>query len=111
VRWRFGSSLQPCRVVGADGTVAVVQLRRRGPAAELACLVSWGDPKAIDRLLVASARDAHADVVVRLGSPSLHRGFVGVPAMGPRLACLMLTDQPAPPLVDWHLTMADVALF
>ena len=110
-RWRFGSALQPCRVIGTGGLVAVVQLRTRGRARELVCLVAWGAARDIDRLLVETARAAEADVVLRLGRPSPSRGFIGVRALGPRLTCLMLADLTPPPLSEWQLTMADVALF
>jgi GNAT superfamily N-acetyltransferase len=111
VEWRFNSPLQPCRVVGHGSHVAVVQLRRRGRVRELVCMMSWGAQDAVDALLVQTAHDAGADVVLRLGPPALRRGFVGVRALGPRLTSVMLTDSPVPPLADWHLTMADVALF
>ena len=110
-RWRFGAALQPCRVIGADGTVAVVQVRARGAARELVCLCAWGAARDVDALLIAAARAAGADVVLRLGAPSIRRGFVGVRALGPRLTCLMLADAPVPPLAHWQLTMGDVALF
>lgn len=111
VRWRFGSPLQPCRVLGGGDTVAIVQARRRGRIAEFVCLASWGPSRAVDRLLVAGAREVGADVVLRLGRPAPSRGFVGVRRLGPRLTCLMLADRPAPGLEEWHLTMGDVGLF
>ncbi len=110
-RWRYGSPLQPCRVVGGGDTVAVVQVRRRGRITELVRLASWGDPADIDHLLVATAREVGADVVIRLGPARWRRGYIRVPGTGPRLTCLMLVDEPAPPLRDWHLFMGDVALF
>jgi hypothetical protein len=110
-RWRFGSALQPCRVVGGDGTVAVVQLRRRGATREMVCLSAWGAGGDVDALLVGAARDAGADVVLRLGAPALRRGFIGVRRLGPTLTCLMLADAPILPLADWQLSMGDVALF
>jgi hypothetical protein len=78
---------------------------------ELVCLSAWGTAGDVDALLVAAARESGADVVLRLGPQSLRRGFVGVRALGPRLTCLMLADEPVPPLCDWHLVMGDVALF
>jgi glycosyltransferase involved in cell wall biosynthesis/GNAT superfamily N-acetyltransferase len=110
-RWRFGSPLQPSRVVGRGDLVAVVQVRRRGQITELVGLAGWGNPGDIDRLLVASAREAGADVIIRLGPAKWRSGYIHVPRTGPRLACLMLADEPAPPFEEWHLSMGDVALF
>jgi len=110
-RWRFGSPLQPSRVVGGGDVVAVVQARRRGQVTELVRMASWGEPGAIDRLLVATAREVGADVVIRLGPAKWRRGFFRVPGTGPRLTCLMLADEPVPPADQWHLFMGDIALF
>ena len=111
VHWRFTSPLQPCRVVGKGDTFAIVELRQRGQVTELVRLVSAGDPREVDRLLLHTARAVGADVVLRLGRPALMRGFVGVPGAGPKLTCLMLADVPMPRIEEWHLFMSDVALF
>lgn len=109
--WRFGSALQPCRVLGSGKTFVVVEVRRRGVIVELVRMASFGPPRKVDRLLVRAAKDVGADVVIRLGWSAPWRGFVPVPGAGPRLTCLMLADEPMPELKDWHLFMGDVALF
>lgn len=110
-QWRYGSALQPCRVVGSGTTFAVVEVRRRGSILELVRMASFGPPRTIDRLLVRAAKEVGADVVIRLGWSAPWRGFISVPGAGPRLTCLMLADEPMPTLDEWHLFMGDVALF
>ena len=111
LRWRFGSSVQPCRVID-DGTAAVVVERRaRGDMLELDCLLALGDPRAVDRLLRRTLADAGADVVMRLGAPNPLAGFTPLPRTGPMLTCRMLRPDPVPRLADWHLSLGDVVLF
>jgi len=110
-KWRFGSALQPCRVLGSGTTFAVVEVRRRGSIVELVRMASFGPPRKVDRLLVRAAKQVGADVVIRLGWSAPWRGFFPVPGAGPRLTCLMLADEPMPALTEWHLFMGDVALF
>ena len=111
VTWRFGSALQPCRVVDDGKAAVVVERRRRGAVSELVCLLSLGQQRYVDRLLRSTMRDVGADTAIRLGSANLLGGFVSLPRVGPRLTCRMLRPDPVPPLHDWALTLGDVVLF
>ncbi|MGB8858677.1 MAG: GNAT family N-acetyltransferase [Ilumatobacteraceae bacterium] len=111
MRWRFGSSLQPCRVVEVGEAAVVVERRRRGEVTELVCLAAVGDGRAVDRLLRRTMREARADIALRLGAARPSAGFVRVPDSGPMLTCRMLQPVPAPPLADWALQLGDVVLF
>jgi len=111
MEWRFGSPLQPCRVVEDERAVVVVERRRRGEVIELVCLLGLGAARDVDRLLRRTMREAGADTVLRLGSPAPRRGFLPMPGVGPRLTCRMLGAAPVPALSDWSLTLGDVVLF
>ncbi len=111
MQWRFGSPLQPCRVVDSDRATVVVERRHRGEVVELVCLLAFGPPAAVDRLLRRTMKAARADVALRLGPPRPAGGFVRVPDAGPLLTCRMLRPEPMPPLDEWALHLADVVLF
>ena len=111
IAWRFGSALQPCRVVEGDRAVVIVERRQRGEVTELVCLLSFGSPRAVDRLLRRTLRPADADIAIRLGAAAPLRGFLALPGVGPRLTCRMLRAEPAPALPDWSLELGDVVLF
>jgi len=111
VTWRFGSALQPCRVVDDAKAAVVVERRRRGAVSELVCLLSLGQQCDVDRLLRRTMREVGADTAIRLGSANLLGGFVPLPRVGPRLTCRMLRPDPVPTLQDWALTLGDVVLF
>ncbi|MEQ1701858.1 MAG: GNAT family N-acetyltransferase [Ilumatobacteraceae bacterium] len=111
VAWRFGSPLQPCRVIEDDRATVIVERRRRGEVIELVCMAAFGSPRAIDRLLRRTLRPAEADLALRLGSPAPLRGFLPLPGVGPRLTCRMLGAEPTPALPNWSLSLGDVVLF
>ena len=111
LRWRFGSAVQPCRVVDDGRAAVVVERRRRGQVTELVCLLALGSAAATDRLLRRTVREAGADVALRLGRPRPHAGFLPVPGAGPTLTCRMLCPDPVPPLADWDLQLGTVVLF
>ena len=111
VRWRFGSTVQPCRVIADRTAAVVVERRRRGEMSELVCLLGLGPQRAVDRLLRRTMHETKADVVLRLGAASLRSGFVRLPQVGPRLACRMLRPDPVPALAEWSLQLGDVVLF
>lgn len=111
VAWRFGSSLQPCRVIEDDRAIVIVERRRRGEVAELVSLLSFGPRRAVDRLLRRTLRSADADLAIRLGAPNPLLGFLPLPGVGPRLTCRMLRPVPVPSLPEWSLSLGDVVLF
>ncbi|MDO8362930.1 MAG: GNAT family N-acetyltransferase [Actinomycetota bacterium] len=111
MRWRFGSALQPCRVLDDGNAAAVIECRTRGAVTELVCLLGLGEPVALDRLLRRTMREVRADTVLRLGQRRPATGFFPMPAVGPRLTCRMLGAEPVPKLPEWALTLGDVVLF
>jgi hypothetical protein len=111
VAWRFGSTLQPCRAVEDDRAAVIVERRRRGQVTELVCMLAFGSPRAVDRLLRRTMRAAGADLAIRLGTAAPQRGFLPLFGLGPRLTCRMLHPAPAPPLSEWALSLGDVVLF
>lgn len=111
VRWRFGSAVQPCRVVHDRHAAVVVERRTRGQVVELVCLLGLGPQRSIDRLLRRTMREVDADLALRLGAASPLSRFVPLPTVGPRLTCRMLRPEPMPKLADWDLELGDVVLF
>jgi len=111
IQWRFGSDVQPCRVVADERAAVVVECRRRGQVRELVCLLALGPQKNVDRLLRKAMKASNADVVLRLGAQRPALGWLTVPRTGPRLTCRMLKPEPMPRLDEWHLHLGDVVLF
>ncbi len=118
LRWRYGGSLLRYRAIvgrgGAGDGVAIVRVRRRGEARELAiALVLAPDRGGAVRLVRRALRQARreADYAVAIGdrpSPS----FVPVPRAGPTLTWrAVATPELMPPLKDWNLTLGDIELF
>lgn len=120
LRWRYGFEPLRYRAVTlgnhvTDG-VAVLRLRRRGPALECALcevLVPSGDRAAERALVRAVVRGSGADHVIRVGGPAVDRsGFVRLPGQGPILAWRPLHDGvPGGRLDEWDLGLGDVELF
>jgi hypothetical protein len=119
LRWRYGFAPLAYRAItlGHDvaGGVAVLRLRRRGPALEcVLCevLTPAGDPGAKRALVRSVVRQCGADYVITLGRPPAGRGgFVRAPGQGPLLTWRPLsTGSVGARLDDWALTLGDVEL-
>jgi len=111
LRWRYGSAVQPCRVVADASGAVIVERRRRGEMTELVCLLGLGSQRSVDRLLRRTRRETGADVVLRLGAAAPLNGFLPMPKVGPRLTCRMLCPDPMPTREEWSLSLGDVVLF
>ncbi len=118
LRWRYGGDLLQYRaVVGTRGLgdgVAIVRVRRRGAAKELAlALVLAPDPARARALVGATLRAARreADYVVAIGDRP-NPTFVPLPGAGPTLTWReVATADPMPALAQWSLSLGDIELF
>jgi hypothetical protein len=117
LRWRYTGKLLGYRAVllgatVADG-VAVVRVRRRGDAREVALvqlLAPSGARRARSRLVrkVIAAARGDADYVLAIGRPP---GFVPLPALGPLLTARTVATQAPTRAAEFELTLGDVELF
>jgi GNAT superfamily N-acetyltransferase len=117
LRWRYGGELIGYRAVLAgvdvDDGVALVRVRRRGPAREaVLCevLVHEDDATASAALVRRAVRAVEADYVLadrRRGRSRL--GFVPLPRAGPLLVARGLGE--ASPPAAWDLRLGDLELF
>ena len=111
LRWRFATPLLGYRVIDDGDAAAIVRARRRGSALEIACVASFGDVAAADRLAARACRAAGGSYVIRLGESQMSSAMVSLPGGGPMLTWRAVCDAGAPPLSNWALTLGDVELF
>ena len=111
LRWRFATPLLGYRVVDDGDAAAIVRARRRGSALEIACVASFGDMAAADRLAARACRAAGGSYVIRLGESQMSSAMVPLPGGGPMLTWRAVCDAGPPPLSNWALALGDVELF
>src|SRR5690606_30448446 len=99
------------RVVDDGDAAIIVRARRRGTATELALVGAFGDRRRSDRLAVATAREAAADYVIRLGPAQKGSSWLPLPGGGPILTWRAVNDAGVPPMANWSLSLGDVELF
>ena len=114
LRWRYGAPFLGYRaVVGAGGVpsgVALVRVRRRGPAREAALSELVAPPANVRDLVRRVARTFDADYVLATGGTVAGaRGFVPLPRAGPQLVWRSVAA--AEPPKEWNLQLGDVELF
>jgi hypothetical protein len=120
--WRYATPLLGYRAIvaagGVDEGVAIVRVRRRGPAREavLADVLVAGDDGRARRALIRRVRRAvDADYVMAIAAPAraLADGLVPLPALGPVLTWRRLATSRlhAPHRDHWRVTLGDIELF
>jgi hypothetical protein len=118
LRWRYGGELLRYRAVtasnGIDDGVAIVRVRRRGEAKELALAVVLAPDadraRAVVRRTLRAAK-GEVDYAIAIGDRP-DALFAPIPRVGPTLTWRpVATDMPMPPLDAWHLTLGDIELF
>lgn len=117
LRWRYGSSVLPYRVLlpgrsPRDGMV-FFRLRTRGEATEAVIAETLMSPAGTRSLVSAVGRiirGSTADYGVALGRPRLRRSLP-LPGGGPLLTWRPLSSQQGAPLERWDLCAGDIELF
>jgi hypothetical protein len=111
LRWRYGWEPLGYHVLPAQGGVeegfAVLRLRARGAARELALLELAGAPAVRAELLRTLWRTQGWDHAVCLG-PAPGRGWLPLLGQGPRLVARAVSARAV--IGDWALTLGDVEL-
>ena len=111
LHWRYGSALIPYRVLDSGDGAAIVRARKRGSARELVVALTFGDPKAVDRLVRRSLVASRCDHALRLGHARLGQRALPMPGTGPMLTWRALDEPGMAPLDNWNLSLGDIELF